>query len=205
MIRCLNELGILINQPLTNNQFIQLFSNPVSGIACESPYIDRMELPARERLWRIRYSKSMMLGALKFWIEQYCVLYLKLRRIDKPFLKISDNISALIQELIRRESIVKKCPDSFLFSHRYITPRSGGYPASIDNQLKLLNKKYDQYQVYGVTKTLDPYFKIDIKNLGIQFTVFPNEHPYIPRQKISKIGMTDRGNIYILHRKKVGA
>ena len=70
-------MGILIPRQLTNNQFIKLFSNPVSGIACESSYIERMELPARERLYKIRYSKSMMLGALKFWFD-YSEKYYKL-------------------------------------------------------------------------------------------------------------------------------
>jgi len=71
-------------------------------------------------------------------------------------------------------------------------------------QSNILNKKYpmlfEQCNSYGFQEqTMDIYYRIKT-NVGIEFTVFPNEHPYIPRQKISRVGMTEKGNVYVLHK-----
>lgn len=198
------RLGILINKPLTNNQFIRLFSNPVSGIACESGYIDRMELPARERLWKIRYSKSMILNALYFWEKQYKEFYKRLERaMFNPLFKYSPYKEDGILDAIM---LVHNLPDSFLFSHRYIQAGKFGDNNGDDNQCFLIKKKYPilkNYPFYYQKTKHEVFFRKYFKQPStIEFTVFPNEHPYIPRNKISKVGMTDRGNIYVLHRKK---
>lgn len=194
---------IILSQSMKTFQIVKLFSNPVSGITCDLGVVSSNE--TWDAIKNIRYSKSMMLGALKFWIEQYCSYYLKLRRIDTAFIKMSYKIDELIQELITREKLVKSCPDSFLFSHRYIKELSNK-----DKTCILLDKKYKD-EISRINNgfrpqagTLDPHIPI-MSTTGISFTIFANEHPYIHRQKISKVGMTDRGNIYILHKKKVGA
>lgn len=204
-------MGILVNaNKLSDEQLIKLFSNPVSGIACDLGDIPWCRI---DFLGKIRYSKSMMLGALNFWFDQYHVYWKKLWQKRTNFIDLSVNVLDLLQELGSRMEIVRNCPDSFLFSHRYIKEvdinhyrKYGGKGLADTNNL--LNKKYKNIIVNNGFRpqrgTMDPFIPV-MSSTGIYFSIFANEHPYIPRQKISKVGMTDKGNTYILHRKKVGA
>ena len=58
------------NHKLTPEQYLKLFSNPVSGIACDmngaGTNYDYAHF-GRFHLKNIRYSKSMILKALEFW------------------------------------------------------------------------------------------------------------------------------------------
>jgi hypothetical protein len=120
----------------------------------------------------------------------------------------------IIPELKRLGEIMcmikEDLPDTFLFSHRHIqdmTERMAEpYSKAMDIQADLLNKKYqflfEQCNSYGFQEqTMDIYYRIKTE-VGIEFTVFPCEHPYIKRQKISKVGITEKGNVYIIHGEK---
>ena len=197
-------MGILIPRQLTKEQYIKLFSNPVSGIACDFGAVTNMD--NINCLQNIRYSKSMILNALYFWEKQYKEFYKRLERaMFNPLFSYDPYKEDGVLEAIM---LVHNLPDSFLFSHRYI--QAGTFKdGADDNQCFLIKKKYPILKNYPFLfqKTKhEVFFKKYFKQPAtIEFTVFPNEHPYIPRQKISKVGMTDKGNIYILHKKKVGA
>ena len=212
-------MGILIPRQLTQEQYIKLFSNPVSGIACEFRLAKPSEIEYIKHvqdnikyLSNIRYSKSMMVRALDFWFDQVHAYCMKVWKIPHPLINAVGYIMDELKEIGKFLSIVKELPDSFLFSHRYIIDTySGGktgykYSKPMNTQLDILNKKYpvllNEYESVGFQKqTIDPYYKFSSKTTGIEFTVFPNEHPYIPKQKISRVGMTDKGNVYVLHKK----
>ena len=209
---------IIPKNKLTREQYIKLFSNPVSGIACDFDkcYPDEIEYAGlvqdvvNNDLSKIRYSKSMIYNALDFWYNQYHKYYMKLWRMRKPFVDVSGKIFDILQELGTRMELVRNCPDSFLFSHRHIKEldvnhyrKYGGHNLAYTNQL--LNKKYEDIIVNNGFRpqvgTLDPYMPV-MSSATIGFTIFANEHPYIPRQKINKVGMTEKGNLYVLHKKK---
>jgi hypothetical protein len=199
-------MGILIPRQLTKEQYIKLFSNPVPAIACE---METITWNQSDSLKDIRYSKSMMVRALDFWFNQLHSYCMKVWAIPHPLINAVGYIMDELKELGEVLYMVREeLPDSFLFSHRYIRPGSFK-DFSDDTQCKLLKNKYPMIKDYPLhyqqTKH-DPYFKIDMNTLGIGFTVFPNEHPYIQKQKITKVGMTDKGNVYVLHKKEdVGA
>lgn len=194
----------IILQPgrhLSNNQWIQLYSNPVSGIVFNS-LPNCMELPARQRLWKIRYSKSMILKALEFWHWYFYNNYLKMKRVYNPLKNYSDIVWRDMDDIAVVYLMIKdEYPDTFLFSHRHIKP--GNFKDYIDDTpCALLKKKYpiikkDQ-PLWIQEGKRDIFFDIHLRDLGISFTVFPNEHPYIPRQKISRVGMTEKGNVFVM-------
>jgi hypothetical protein len=203
-------MGILIPRQLTKEQYIKLFSNPVSGIACDFGVVTQAE--NWEFIKNIRYSKSMILKALNFWFDQYQTYYMKLWHMRTAFVDMSGPVLDLLKELGHRMEIVRNCPDSFLFSHRYIKEvdvneyrKYGTKNLAMINTL--LNKKYEDIIVNNGFRpqvgTLDPHMPV-MSTTGISFSIFANEHPYIPKQKISKVGMTDKGNVFILHTKGKG-
>ena len=193
-------LAILIRRQLTIEQYIKLFSNPVSGLVCEVDAYNR-DHRVKYHVKNIRYSKSMILRALKFWLEYTAKYYAKISRIYNPLIDIKSQFEDVLSNLRGLIIYIKKqLPDSFLFSHRHIEKMT------IPNEMKshglqtqghILAKKYKQNIVFQ-KGTLQPYWNIGT-DIGIEFTVFPCEHPYIPRQKISKVGITDKGNVYILY------
>jgi hypothetical protein len=195
-------MGILIPRQLTIEQYIKLFSNPVSGLVCEVDAYNR-DHRVNYHTKNIRYSKSMMLKALDFWFDQLYDYYTKIWHMRKPFIDMSANVFELVKELGSRMELVRSCPDTFLFSHRYIQP--GNFKDYTDDTpCALLKKKYPNIikkdQPLWIQKgKRDIFFDIHLRDLGIHFTVFPNEHPYITRDKISKVGKTDRGNVFVLH------
>jgi hypothetical protein len=201
LFRCLKDLGILIPRQLTIEQYIKLFSNPVSGIACE---VDAYNHDHRVNYHckNIRYSKSMILRALKFWLVYTAKYYIKISSIYNPLINFKSQLEGTLSELRGLIVYIKKeLPDSFLFSHRYIEP--GNFKDySDDTPCALLKKKYPiikKDQPLWIQKgKRDIFFDIHLRDLGISFTVFPNEHPYIPRQKITRVGMTEKGNVYIM-------
>lgn len=208
---------ILGKRPFTKDQITKIFSNPVSGIYSELVSSFDLTDENLKHISKIRYSKSMMVKAITFWTDYYYNFAKKLERMDSNpiFRNVISKADEDYLDLLYKYTMVKECPDSFLFSHRYITT------VDINTYLKkynsqnlvytnsILNKKYeklrDNISFESQEQTMDPFIKIRT-NVGIEFTVFPNEHPYIPRQKISKVGMTEKGNIYVMHKKKkVGA
>lgn len=198
-------MGILIPRQLTKEQYVKLFSNPVSGITADFGVLT--EAQNWEFIKNIRYSKSMMVRALDFWFDQLHAYCMKVWAIPHPLINAVSYIMNELKELGHILYMVKEeLPDTFLFSHRYIRPGSFK-DFSDDTQCKLLKNKYPMIKDYPLhyqqTKH-DPYFKIDINILGIGFTVFPNEHPYIQKQKIVKVGMTKQGNVMIIHKKEDG-
>ena len=58
-------MAIIIPRQLTMEQYIKLFSNPVSGIVCEVDAYNR-DHRVKYHCQNIRYSKSMILKALDF-------------------------------------------------------------------------------------------------------------------------------------------
>ena len=97
--------------------------------------------------------------------------------------------------------IKNECPDTFLFSHRHIQDldinkyrKANG----LSEQNLLLKTKYNMQFIHQ-EGTMQQFARIKTE-VGIEFTVFPCEHPYIPKQKITRVGMTDKGNVYILHK-----
>ncbi|MFI5407016.1 MAG: hypothetical protein ACHQ1D_10960 [Nitrososphaerales archaeon] len=209
---------------LTLQQVVKLFSNPVPGITCQ---IDGLMKDIKlihnyneiiNNIQNIRYSKSMILKALKFWHGQMWNYYKKISRINNPLdpntSKFKDQHSPTLSrkvlkqcnDILQTARLISKLPDTFLFSHRHIEIKSKKYNNSMNTQLELLNKKYPYLKVdckeYGFQENiLHPVFKLTM-DVGIEFTVFPCEHPYIKRQKISKVGITEKGNVYIIHGEK---
>lgn len=194
-------MTIKISRQLTHEQYIKLFSNPISGIACE---VDRYNRDHRVKLCcqNIRYSKSMLLGALRFWSDQLFNTYLKITRINNPLCPMEamgNDIMAKYKFIDSTVKYVETFPDSFLFSHRYIMPYEKEMTDAMSLQLKLLNEKYQKLITgfrFQITK-MDPFTYLQAP-YGIQFTVFPNEHPYIHRQKIVEVGKTTKGNTFII-------
>jgi hypothetical protein len=201
LFRCLKDLGILIPRQLDMEQYIKLFSNPVSGIACE---VDAYNHDHRVKYHtkNIRYSKSMILKALYFWEKQYdrYLQLLKKAQFNPLFKSKYDDYKE--NEALKLIMMVHNFPDTFLFSHRYIQEMNinhyrsygGKNPAQTNH---LLNKKYNM-EFRPQEQTMQHFARIKT-NVGIEFTVFPNEHPYIQKQKITRVGMTDSGNVFVLH------
>jgi hypothetical protein len=198
------------NRKLTPDQYLKLYSNPVSGIACDmngaGTNYDYAHF-GRFHLKNIRYSKSMMLKALYFWEKQYD-RYLELLK-KAQFNPLFSSKNNKENEVLKMIMFVHNLPDTFLFSHRHIHDIWDGvkpgnhYPRPIMEQIKLLNDKYpilfnECYSSGFQEQTTNRYYRIKTE-IGIEFTVFPCEHPYIEKQKISKVGITDNGNVYILH------
>lgn len=180
----------------------KLFSNPISGIACYFDPKSNYDLAhgVQYHINGIKYSKSMLLGALKFWETQMGNYYQIIKRIYNPL-----NSTVIKQawgqwtEISETYIQVYNMPDSFLFSHRYIeiVGRVDYEPLQI--QRKLLEKKYPDLGIIWFEKqTLQPIASKEIKDLGIQFSIFLNEHPYIQRSKIAEVGKTKRGNTFII-------
>ncbi len=208
--------GITIrNHKLTPDQYLKLFSNPVSGIACEIdpnmiPFenehsfgIKKEEL-SLDYLKNIRYSKSMILNALKFWHGNITRYSERIYKIYNPLIDINNQIWKHMGEIAQMYNMIKdEYPNTFLFSHRHIHSKTTKHSKSMDIQLKLLYDKYPDLfrkcRFYGFQEgTLQPLFNFAILNDSIIFSVFPNEHPYITRDKISRVGMTEKGNVFIM-------
>lgn len=197
-------MGILIpRHALTNHQrSIKLFSNPVSGIACHFNPKSNYELAhgVQHSINGIKYSKSMLLGALKFWNKQLHKYYWKIKSIYNPL--GSTNVRDIENQLIGiKNSIlqVEEMPNSFLFSHRYIEIVSNLDYQPLQIQRKLLEQKYPNLGIIWFEKgTLQPIASKEIPSLGIAFSIFINEYPYIKRAKIAEVGKTKRGNTFII-------
>jgi hypothetical protein len=192
-------MGILIPRQLTQQQYIKVFSNPVSGIACEvSAYM--RDHGVKHNIQNIRYSKSMILNALKFWSDQLFNYYLKITKITNPLAPQHDSGQHTLMDintLNETIELVKKFPDTFLFSHRYIQRiNPNNYTQGMKIQSKLLEDKYP-ISIQFQKGSGDPHYPMTTFPNFI-FTIFPNEHPYIIKQKITKVGMTDRGNVYVM-------
>lgn len=185
------------------NQTKKLFSNPVSGIACYFDPKSNYELAhgAQYHINGIKYSKSMLLGALKFWHIQMWNYYQKLKRIQNPLVS-NNNYEEVTKQLKELEDIrvfVFGLPDSFLFSHRYIEIVSNLDYQPLQIQRKLLEQKYPNLGIIWFEKgTLQPIASKEIPSLGIAFSIFINEYPYIKRAKIAEVGKTSRGNTFII-------
>lgn len=203
-------MGILIPRQLTKEQYIKLFSNPVSGIACDFGVVSSGE--TWEAIKNIRYSKSMILKALDFWHDYFEKFSHKICKLYNPLMDLRYQVWYYMGQIAKAYNMIKDLPDSFLFSHRYIKEiniNSYRKYNGLSEQNAILKKKYnilfkhqqqtlDPFNIYNIEKETD-----EINTGGIiSFTVFPNEHPYIQRQKISKVGMTEKGNIYVLHKKQ---
>lgn len=205
------------NHKLTKEQYIKLFSNPVSGIACEIDkhlvqFENEHSFGVREEVnynlinsvKNIRYSKSMILRALYFWRDYTEKYYNKIRKIRHP--AINDHYIKMHNALMNFTitiGMVERYPNSYLFSHRHIQLLpSNKYSNALKIQQKLLQNKLFIKMIEFQESSLQPYYTIhDYSECGIEFTVFPCEHPYIPRQKISKVGITEKGNVFVLHKK----
>ena len=195
-------MTIKIKRHLLYTQYIKLFSNPISGIACEVDAYNRDQfvIPCCQN---IRYSKSMIIKALEFWSDQIFKLYLKMSKLYNPLEPMKDMGEEIMKKYVDIDHLVqyiKTLPDSFLFSHRYIMSYDNDrHTQGMSLQLKILNTKYQQ--LIGPLRfqkgKMDP-FTILQTPYGIQFTVFPNEHPYIRRQKIMEVGKTTKGNTFII-------
>ena len=200
-------MGILIPRQLTKKQYIKLFSNPVSGIAADlgdpKPPDYKQVYNTISILQNIRYSKSMILDALTFWYERFN-LYKK-HTIDfyKKNTMFADEY--MLKRLQTQEDdfnysidLVKNSPDSFLFSHGYIRPVD--MTLGIAKQKRLLSKKYPHLDLICQEGSLQLYHRFPYGGYitSFSFTIFPNEHPYIQKQKITKVGMTDKGNVYVI-------
>lgn len=195
-------MAILIDKVLPIPQYIKLFSNPVSGIACEihKDYSKHVYPYIKD----IRYSKSMILRALDFWFDQYHKYYMKVWSIRTAFIDVSGEVLGILKGIGQMINDIKNMPDSFLFSHRHIKEIDvNKYRGNnrLSEQNALLNKKYDMKFIHQ-EGTLNQFRIMKLKNNEIWFTVFPNEHPYITKDKISRVGVTEAGNVYVLHRKK---
>ena len=208
---------IIPNQRLTREQATKLFSNPVSGIACQYDHRSNYDLAhgVRWALKDIRYSKSMLIRALEFWSDQIFKMYLRMTRITNPLEPTKDGAANIMKEVDYIEStikMVKEFPDSFLYSHRYIQPHgedmvyrnnkayeNRGNTEAMSLQLKLLNTKYQKFigNLKFQKQKMDPFTHFGAP-YGIEFTVFPNEHPYIKRAIIAEVGQTSKGNVFII-------
>src|SRR5687768_13270320 len=115
-------MAIKISRQLTHEQYIKLFSNPVSGIACE---VDSYNRDHRVN-WctaNIRYSKSMIHAALQFWSNKMFEFYVRITRITNPLEPTKDVGQHICKDIDYIDSaikLVKSFPDTFLYSHRYI-------------------------------------------------------------------------------------
>jgi hypothetical protein len=209
------NLGILIPRQLTIEQYIKLFSNPVSGIACEVDAYNR-DHRVKYHTKNIRYSKSMIMKALGFWHEQMWNYYKKISRINNPLdpntSEFKDEHSPTLgrkvfkqcDDILQTARLVSKLPDTFLFSHRHIDAQWGTSDSKgMIAQHQLLSNKYPMLfktsSFTGYTTDNKKELCCSIETIiGIKFTIFPNEHPYIPRQKISRVGMTEKGNVFVM-------
>ena len=164
----------------------------------------------------IRYSKSMLIGALKFWSNQLFQFYVRITRITNPLTPTKDIGESVCRDIDSIDAVVKTVkgfPDSFLYSHRYIQEfgkdvvytslkafKNKDDPA-VKLQLKLLDDKYESILGRGALKMqkqkMDPYGLV-LAPFDIVFSVFPNEHPYIPRAIIAEVGMTSKGNTFVI-------
>lgn len=195
-------MTIQIKRHLTREQYIKLFSNPISGIACEVDAYDRDHI-VKYACMNIRYSKSMLLRALEFWSDRIFKLYLKATRLYnplEPMKDIGEEIMVMVDRLQMVTDYIKRCPDSYLFSHRYIMDFPDiKYTDAIKLQLKLIQEKNKiGARMYMQRRNMDPYFIFNGLPYDLYFTVFPNEHPYIKRQKIVEVGKTQKGNTYVI-------
>lgn len=202
---------ILINSLRLNpKQAVKLWSNPVSGIACGYDGNYALQHGMKFHLERIRYSKSMLLGALNFWFDKYHAYSMKMWHMRTSYISFFDNMLGILQELGDIMESVRNMPDTFLFSHRHIEEMdvnlyrkySGRTLAATNHQL---NKKYEDIKGIGFraqTRTMDPFCRMESRSTGISFTIFPNEKMYITKQKITNVGITDKGNVYIMHGKR---
>ena len=177
----------------------KLFSNPISGIACYFDPKSNYDLAhgVQYHINGIKYSKSMLLNALYFWEKQYNKYkeLVKRAQFNPIFKKEEEKENELLKTIVQ----VLSMPSSFLFSHRYIeiVGRLDYEPLQI--QRKLLEKKYPDLGIIWFEKqTLQPIASKEIKDLGIQFSIFLNEHPYIQRSKIAEVGKTKKGNTFVV-------
>lgn len=200
-------MGIIIpHKRLSKDQTIKLFSNPVPGIIC------KYQLPNAtydlthgilDSIKTIRYSKTMLIGALEFWKQQAYIYYTKIKRIYYPLAPGTMDCSDLLKRVTQignLKKFVTECPDSFLFSHRYIqTFKKDNENQGLKIQRKLLEKKYkDMGKIWFQKTTMEPVGCIRDDLTDIEFTIFINERPYLQRSKIAEVGETDKGNVYIV-------
>src|SRR5688500_3155561 len=180
--------GILIPRQLTKDQYIKLLSNPVSGIICDFGVVTRSE--NWDFIKNIRYSKSMILRALDFWYDYNYQRYLQVKKIHHITINISNIFELALSGIKVNYEMISGYPDSYLFSHRYIKPlHHSKYSNPLKIQYKLLQEKLRIKMIEFQEGSLQPYYIFsDYEKGGIEFTVFPNEHPYIPKQKLKHIG-----------------
>lgn len=190
---------------LLSHQYIKLFSNPVSGLVCT---LGECEWKVSPGLQSIRYSKSMVLKALEFWHEKLHQYYTRLKRIHNPLNPRSSESIIISQQslidIINLKKTVADCPNTFLFSHRYINRFSSlSFTDAMRRQRKLISRKLSDVDIMYQTVSLDPYYWIGYYDSNeIVISVFPNMHPYIPKQKITRVGKTNKGNVFVIHEKK---
>lgn len=192
-------MAIKISRQLTQEQYIKLFSNPISGIACE---VDSYNRDHRVK-WccqNIRYSKSMILGALNFWYNYNLGFYKKIKKIYHPVIDLLSKLQLGLDGLTISYWMIDKYPDSYLFSHRYISKiPDSKYNQGIKIQKKLLQDKLGIKMIEFQEQSVQPYYIMyDYERSGIEFTVFPNEHPYIHRAVIAEVGQTKQGNVFVI-------
>lgn len=200
-------MTIKITRQLTPQQYIKLFSNPISGIACEVDSYNRDHI-VKYACRNIRYSKSMLLGALEFWADRLFKVYLKMTRVYNPLEPMKDMGWDIMEKVNKIQEIInyiKTVPKTWLFSHRYIDELSMyKYTDGIKIQLKLVKEKFELGMVVMMQyMTMDPFFKYYGLPFDLSFTVFPNEHPYIKREKIVEVGKTNRGNTFVIKENNV--
>lgn len=202
-------MGILIPRGALKNrqQTFKLFSNPVSGIACywdpKSNY--DLEHGGFAAIKDIKYSKSMLEGALQFWCNQMGLYHLRIKRIYNPLNSGGIdlvNIEKQLRSLIDTLEFVRNLPNHFLFSHRYVNLNRSFKHEPLLIQQKLLKTKYPQLDKIWFEKvTMQPVTGKAIEGLDIVFTIYLNEHPYIQRTKIAEVGQTEKGNVFIIRKK----
>lgn len=197
---------IIPNQKLNREQAVKLFSNPVSGIACMYDPKSNYDLThgVRWALKDIRYSKSMLIRALEFWSDQLFKFYIRITRITNPLTPTKDVGQHICKDIDYIDSaieLVKSFPDSFLYSHRYIQDYDGNnnHTQAMSLQLKLLHIKYQKFisNLRFQKQKMDPFTNLTAP-FDIEFTVFPNEHPYIKRAVIAEVGQTSKGNVFVI-------
>jgi hypothetical protein len=199
---------IIPNNRIEIPEMVKLYSNPVSGIACQMDPTSNYNLAhgGYYHLRNIRYSKSMILGALRFWGDQLFKMYLRVNRITNPLEPTKDFGEYIMSQIDYMDSaidMIQEFPDSFLYSHRYIQPYDlHSHNESMSLQLKLLHIKYQLYlnDLRFQKGKMDPFTFLQAP-YGIEFTVFPNEHPYIKRAVIAEVGQTSKGNTFIITKK----
>ena len=199
-------MGILIPRHALKNrqQTLKLFSNPVSGIACHWDTKSNYELAhgGYHSIKDIRYSKSMIIGALRFWLDQMYKYRDRLQRVYNPLnpnTKVTIEATKYVQNLESCYVATKLLPDHFLFSHRYVfINRSFKYEPLMIQQ-RLLKKKYPDLQKIWFEKgTLAPVSSVVVEGVDIQFSIYLNEYPYLERAKIAEVGKTDKGKVFII-------